>query len=354
MVTEVSRGDATHQRGATSIAEPEGWYPDPVGGAAHRFWDGEAWTRRVEPAGAAEEPATHWKRHPFSFFSHRWCHILAAGVVIGVGGTIAYGRVHNLAVITVTAFLFTCATTASFGIFIAGRLRLGEVVDRSPIFVVAIVGGITGFAIAYGVEQLAGYVMTETYVTGPIEETAKLVVPLALFATGRYRDPRAGLAIALASAAGFGILEATSRPIFIDLGLSSGGPGEGLSGAGPWFLGVVRPLVELTHMMLTGFIAAVAWRAWHLRGGFHLTWPVIGTALAAMALHSGFDSLQDPPGIYLVLIVVMYFAFKESARQLTPPEALHEVPPGWRPRWLHQDAEQTPSTAVLARGTGTG
>jgi len=90
MVTEMSRGDATRlARRATDAIEPEGWYPDPVGGAARRFWDGEAWTRRVQRTEAAEKPAPHWKRHPFSFLSHPWFRILFAGVLIGVAGTVA-------------------------------------------------------------------------------------------------------------------------------------------------------------------------------------------------------------------------------------------------------------------------
>jgi len=166
---------------------------------------------------------------------------------------------------------------------------------------------------------------------------------------GRYRNPRAGLTIALASAAGFGILEAMTHPIYIGTGFLGDHP-EPITTGLAWGLGVLRPFTELTHMFLTGFIAAVAWRAWHLRGGFHLTWPVVGAVLAAWTLHSTVDTLGvGATYLQVVLLVANYFAFKETARQLTPPEAVHEVPPGWRPRWLHGDPEEVPTAEVPAR-----
>jgi hypothetical protein len=33
-------------------AVPAGWFPDPAGSPGHRYWDGQAWTQHVQPAGA--------------------------------------------------------------------------------------------------------------------------------------------------------------------------------------------------------------------------------------------------------------------------------------------------------------
>lgn len=58
---------AEHPVGTPAATDPRGWYPDPVHGAALRFWDGAAWTRWVSngelvladklPTAAAPGPA---------------------------------------------------------------------------------------------------------------------------------------------------------------------------------------------------------------------------------------------------------------------------------------------------------
>ncbi len=98
-----------------------------------------------------------------------------------------------------------------------------------------------------------------------------------------------------------------------------------------------RPFVELFHVLLTGFIAAVAWRAGWVRARF---WPaLIGAWLLAAALHSGYDVIDGLSGrlpllevIALAMILISYVVvFRGSARQLPPPAALAGNPPGWRP-----------------------
>jgi len=91
------------------------------------------------------------------------------------------------------------------------------------------------------------------------------------------------------------------------------------------------------HVLLTGFIVAVAWRAGWVRGAF---WPaLIGAWLLAAVLHSGFDVLdgisQKLHGVGVIspviILVTYFFVFRGSARQLPPPAALRVNPPAWRP-----------------------
>jgi hypothetical protein len=41
-----------------SGAAPEGWYPDPAGRAAGRYWNGAAWTQRVRTEGVDDSLAS--------------------------------------------------------------------------------------------------------------------------------------------------------------------------------------------------------------------------------------------------------------------------------------------------------
>lgn len=325
---------------------PAGWFPDPgaAGGRALRRWDGEAWTDQVDPEGAAaENTPAHWKRHPFAFVTHRWFHLLVIGAVLGVAGAVSYTRVESYGLLSATAFLFTVGVVTAFGIFVAGRLRLGQVVGWKEIFAVAIVGGIVGSVLADLLELgiHAAWIPNRSdigFITGPVEESAKLIVPLALFASGRFRNPRAGLAIVLASAAGFGIIEATTHPIYEHLGWLGVASGDSAGLMGYQF-GIDQPLTEVTHMVFSGMIAAVAWRVWHLRGGFRITSGIVGVVILAMALHSTMDGLglklpRELRSLSVLALVVGYFAFKWTARLLTPPDAIDAVPPGWRPHWL--------------------
>ena len=152
-----------------------------------------------------------------------------------------------------------------------------------------------------------------------MEETAKILVPVILYLIGRYRDPRAGIALALVSGAVFGLCEEVSYLLRqADLTQLVSGSEIHL----PDVLDMLfRPFVEPFHVVLTGFIAAVAWRAGWVRGRF---WPaLLGAWLLAALLHSGYDVIdgfsRQLPLIEVLspaIILITYFVvFRGSARQ---------------------------------------
>jgi hypothetical protein len=110
--------------------------------------------------------------------------------------------------------------------------------------------------------------------------------------------------------------------------------------------------------VLTGFIAAVAWRAGWVRAKF---WPaLIGAWLLAAVLHSGYDvtdglSKQVPliEVISPAIILITYFVvFRGSARQLPPPAAFAANPPSWRPTLPKKRTDAGVSTDAAVRDDG--
>jgi hypothetical protein len=189
-----------------------------------------------------------------------------------------------------------------------------------------IASAVVGFAVAFGVEvglpQLFGSNVKDggwSILAGPAEETGKLLVPVILWIYGRYRLPREGYLLVLVSACAFGVFEGFEYAF------------------GPDNWQTTRPLLEILHPLLTGFVAAVAWQAaW--KGKTIFTGAALGAWAIAMLAHSTNDFLvldksavKATSGITIVVLVVMYLLQKHSARQLVPPDKVGEVSPRWRP-----------------------
>ena len=171
------------------------------------------------------------------------------------------------------------------------RLHLHEVISFAELSLWGAGSGVVALLVAVAIEGgVAALIHHETPVqglgiAGPVEETAKILVPVILYLAGRFRDPRAGIALALVSGAMFGWCE---EVLFL---LRQADLTELLSGSEVHlpdvFTMLIRPFVEPFHVVLTRFIAAVAWRAGWVRAKF---WPaLIGAWLLAAVLHSGFD-----------------------------------------------------------------
>lgn len=93
------------------------------------------------------------------------------------------------------------------------------------------------------------------------------------------------------------------------------------------------------HMVWTGVVCIVAWSEWQRLGRFRLTRDVLATLVIVMGLHSindfiSFESAEVGALFLLgpVVPVISYLFFKHRVRELTPPEQVLHVPPGWRPR----------------------
>jgi protease PrsW len=150
-------------------------------------------------------------------------------------------------------------------------------------------GGVLGTGVAgtleYDVANALGFL--PKLAIGLIEESAKLIVPLAFYFLGRYRSEAAGIVLGVTTAAGFAALE-TMGYGFVSLVQSKDNLGildEVL---------LVRGLSSPAgHMSWTGLVCAVLWRERLKVGHATLNWRVGGAFLTAVVLHALWDTFAS-------------------------------------------------------------
>jgi hypothetical protein len=158
-------------------------------------------------------------------------------------------------VLLVVQTVWQLALMAAFVLFYQRRLCFDRVPDPVRILVWGVASGVVGSFVL----DLTVYVPVlddGLAAVGLREESVKLLVPVVLWFTGRFREPREGLLLVMISAVTFGVLESVQYAAF----------------------GRVNPS-ELLHPLLTSFVAAVAWRA---ASGRRSWFPVAGVAPPAM------------------------------------------------------------------------
>lgn len=332
-----------------------GWFPDPASRERRRrWWDGRAWTGRLAEGGPAAERGRHFRGR----FWGAWVWFALGAVVILVAGSAVYEASDVVHVIGVASLLAMAGVCWAFYRFVDRQLALDDVIGSLEVAAVAVATAGATLLIAANINGAiidgAG-ISAATATVGVVEEGTKFLVPVALFLLGRYRDPRAGVAIGLASGFGFAIAETTqyayqtaaaSGPAFCGTGTLEATPSNVVL-AQSLRIFTVSPL----HWLWTGIAVAIAWRLWHLHGR-RGTLGAVGGLVMVMVIHSLNDSSAtafcDDPALgalagllRYVLLVVMYLVFKAWARKSTPPQLIGRVSRGWTPRHLPGGAVET-------------
>lgn len=329
--------------GAPQLPGP-GRYPVPDHHhkrVVERVWDGDVWTHDFAPAGAGTR-LPHYKRHLFGFLrGSGWKLLLSLVLCLGIASALWAHDRHAATVsgiqLLLPVFSLAGALTTMLALlyFLNRRVGFDRIAParRREIAKWGIASGAIGFALAFGIEVgvplLFGSTVKDngwSVLAGPAEETGKLLVPVTLWIYGRYRLPREGYLLVLISACAFGVFEGFEYAF------------------GPDNWQVNRPVGEILHPLLTGFVAAVAWQAaW--KGKTIFTGAALGAWAIAMFAHSTNDFLvldksavKAASGITFFVVVGMYLLQKHSARQLVPPDKVGEVSPRWRPAAPHHSA----------------
>lgn len=328
-------------------APPPGWFPDPSTRTGQRFWDGRAWTARVWDS---PDTAGRGRRFRGRFWGD-WAWIALGAIAVLALGCLAFSATGSVHVMALTSFLAMAWICWAFYRFLARQLALQDVIGGLELLCVQASTAGGAILIASNVNTLvvgAAGIRTGLVTVGFIEESTKLLVPLTLLALGRYSDPRAGIAIAVASGFGFAIIETTG---YAYANAAASGPSlcgdplpsptvESLIQAQVYRVFLVSPL----HWLWTGFAAAIAWRLWHLYGRKG-TPGALGAIALVMVVHSLNDSSaglgcdDETVGVWAqvfrwALVIGVYLLFRMAARLSTPPQLIGSVSKGWAPRYL--------------------
>lgn len=353
----------------TSGVPAPGWFPDPASDEPRRrFWDGRAWTGHL---AQGDVPADRGRRFRGRFWGP-WVMWLLGSLAVLLAGTAVYratGQVHVIGIVSLVSMSGVCW---AFYRFVDRQLALRDVIG--PLQVVAVAVATSG-AVLLVAGPLNSWVIdtwgirAATASVGLVEESTKLLVPLALFLLGTYRDPRAGIAIGLASGFGFAVTETTQYAYQLP---QAGGPSfcSGVSiSTDPASVAQAQVarifMVSPLHWLWTGIAVAIAWRLWHLYGR-RGTPAAVGGVLLVMVVHSLNDSSAtafcDQPEVgalvntlKFALLPLMYLVFRAAARRSTPPQLVARTSRGWTPPHLPtrvgQDAPAVPAAPVAATAT---
>lgn len=340
-----------------------GTYPTGTAGVA-RKWDGHAWMIGLVGDPSAP-PLSRWHRRPFAVLGHRLFWLWFGCWLVGIALALIYSATGSAVALQAAAVIAPAGTLWALLLFSRRRLHLSQAISPGAWIGWGLLAGVVASPLAVLLEvnweRLVGAPDSSwktLVIAGPVEEACKLLIPVVLYLFGAYRDPRAGIALALASGLMFGWFEGwmyISRAPELAQQAAQTYMHQSQSGTLPISAGnealvmvIQRPFVELMHPLLVMFVAALAWRAGWVRNHF---WRVlVGAWVVAAAVHS-INDVSTAFGWFAALGIAIqmleYFVMvRPAARDSVPPDALALNPPRWRPR-IPPWGEQLPATGLV-------
>lgn len=348
MADMVNRDTATTVPEALTPRLVAGWYRFGRSGEVAE-WDGQIWTGATRNDPSAETLPVG-RRRRLAFLTHSWFSLFVLGWLVTLGGA-SLGTVARadhwwwLAVVAVGL----AVSLYGFLLIFEPHFHFSQLTDLRMIVIAGVTSGVVASGIAIAVEgplaeRFHESFALELWLSGVVEETSKLFVPvlLWLFIASRFRDPRAGLLTVLISGSTFGVIEGVKY-------IARDGEHVHL------VMAAIRTPTELGHPLWTGTAAALIWLA-ASRAGRLVTLAGFGGWVLAMALHSVHDGLgswtvhgageptvafsttstivsQVAGGNLMTLawIVASFLILRHVGRELTPPDAVTANPGRWRP-----------------------
>ena len=222
----------------------------------------------------------------FEFVKHTWFLVLAAGLAIYVALDVTLAVTNNVRLLPTVILLGASLVPVTFVVYVYQRVQVKDI-PLGAVAVVAFLGGAVGLIVAgmlqyatlreLGIFRLLG--------VSVIEESAKVILPLAMYFRGRCRSEADGLLFGVASGMCFSAMET------MGYGLAAFLNNNGSVGALEATL-LVRGLVSpVGHAAWTGLVCAVIWRERQRAGHMTLNLTVIAAFTAAVLLHTSWNTV---------------------------------------------------------------
>ena len=213
-------------------------------------------------------------------FFKPWLQILVIGIVLFIGTEQALRITGNLNFFPTVLLLGAFTVPIAFVAYFYEHVRHREI---SPVLLTTcfIVGGAIGLIAAGFLEYgtLRGLNVFNLVGIGLIEEAVKLIFPIAMYVSWRYRHEADGLLFGIAAGMGFAALET------MGYGLVTFFESVGDITTLEQVLLLRGFLSPAGHAAWTGFLCAVLWRERERHGRVVVNWQVIGAFILAVALH---------------------------------------------------------------------
>jgi RsiW-degrading membrane proteinase PrsW (M82 family) len=258
-------------------------------------------------------------------FFRPWLQILIVGIVLFIGSEQALRITGNPNFFPTVLLLGAFVVPISFVAYFYEHVRHREI-SLVLLTTCFIVGGVIGLIAAGFVEwgTLRSFSVFSVVGVGIIEETVKLIFPVAMYVAWRYRHEADGLLFGIAAGMGFAALET------MGYGLVTFFESAGDITTLEQVLLLRGFLSPAGHAAWTGFVTAVLWRERERRGRIVINWQVIGAFLLAIVLHILWNTVNSLStqtaaqfaivvaaslviaGFSLTLVIRRYFEAKKS------------------------------------------
>jgi protease PrsW len=221
--------------------------------------------------------------------SQRWVHILVGGIILFALMIEVLRETGNVyfvpAAVVLGSFIVPVASIA----YVYRNIR-NSYISIPLLMACFVVGSPLGFVAAGFIESGTSQIWTipGLFGIGFVEESVKLLFPIAIFISGRYRHEADGLLFGVASGMGFATLETMGDALN---SLAS----SGSLGSMQWVLMYRSLLAPAMHAAWTGFLCAALWRQ-RERTGRWVDLTTIGAFLLAVVLHALWDIIASNYG----------------------------------------------------------
>lgn len=223
------------------------------------------------------------------FVRHTWFLVLSVGLAVFLAMEAVLVVTDNINLLPTVILLGATLVPVTFVTYVYQRVRVKDI-PIATIAVTVFLGGAIGLILAglleyatlreLGLPQLLGVSL--------IEESGKLVIPVALYLIGRHRSEADGLLFGVASGMGFAAMES------MGYGLVAFLQSQGSIGALQLTLLVRALFAPVGHAAWTGLVCALIWRDRQRAGGRNvLTWAVIGAFLVVVLLHTAWNTMAS-------------------------------------------------------------